>query len=794
MPARQFVIHAMITWLCHICFFATFLGAVTSQTPVKLDVDWESFLSRADLVWSWSSQVNKPSSTTPTKWYHSAFVGNGALGMMIRCNPSDPTKSLYFSVSNSAVWDDRQPGANYTTKNFVLDRPRLPSGHFLLNFSGQIQNASMRLHLWDAEVTGTVITTQGVGMFRVFANSRYDVADTMLIELNTTGGELGKTAWQWIPEPADSTWAGRDKSYVFNPPPVQSVMKNINVTTQRHLSGKSHALAFQTVDLGSQGGISRSVMHISISPVVDDGTTVAVNNVLMSVKTGLNNLISIHHAWWHQYYPASFLTFNDTRIESFYWIQMYKLASGTRSDRIVYDLMGPWFIDGTPWPDLHWDLNVQLTYYPLYTANRLSLAESLYKLLDNNVEHLTNNVPEQYRYNSAAAPSGASSLECMETCYWNYGPGCLTSPPTVIGNLLWTCQLYWLHYRYSLNTTLLSNGLYPLLSKAVNYYTHLQITNSSDHVIHLPVTFSPEYPGPKGPDTNYDLALYRWGLETVVHIARDVLHTKDPSLSLWEDSLARLTDYPIDKNGYMIARGVPFNISHRHFSHLFMIWPLNLINWSNQSAVAIAEKSVDHWIGMGTSLTGFCRPAVSVMSSLMGRRRSAFTNITYLLDKYILPNTFYHEGENGECGETPPMAASAIQDMMLMSDRGEIWVFPGLDDNSLIDVAFHQLRAEGAFLVSSKRVAGRTDWVLIQSERGAPCILRSDMQPPLRAEPNTVQLHQFSNGSVAVDLSGGQSVVIYSVAQGIPQPDFTIQPSPGNKAYYNFWGLHQSGG
>ena len=65
---------------------------------------------------------------------------------------------------------------------------------------------------------------------------------------------------------------------------------------------------------------------------------------------------------------------------------MYKLASGTRSDRKVYDLMGPWFIDGTVWPDLHWDLNVQLTYYPLYAANRLDIAESLKKLLDNNIQ------------------------------------------------------------------------------------------------------------------------------------------------------------------------------------------------------------------------------------------------------------------------------------------------------------------------------------------------------------------------------------------------------------------------
>ena len=49
------------------------------------------------------------------------------------------------------------------------------------------------------------------------------------------------------------------------------------------------------------------------------------------------------------------------------------------------------------------------------------------------------------------------------------------------------------------------------------------------------------------------------------------------------------------------------------------------------------------------------------MSNILGRRSSAYSNVTYLLDNYILPNTFYHEGENGACGETPPMAASAMQ-------------------------------------------------------------------------------------------------------------------------------------
>jgi hypothetical protein len=87
--------------------------------------------------------------------------------------------------------------------------------------------------------------------------------------------------------------------------------------------------------------------------------------VLNAVSAGpVNTLVLPHRVWWHDYYPASFLTFSDSRLESFYWIQMYKLACGTRPDRVVYDLMGPWFIDGTGWPDLHWDLNLQLVRSP----------------------------------------------------------------------------------------------------------------------------------------------------------------------------------------------------------------------------------------------------------------------------------------------------------------------------------------------------------------------------------------------------------------------------------------------
>lgn len=374
-------------------------------------------------------------------------------------------------------WDDRAPGANYSLNNFVADRPRLPIGHLLLSFAGPVVDAGMRLVLWDAEVLGEVNTTLGTVRFRALASSTYASlgVDVLLVELNATGGE--RPVWQWIAEPADSTWSYLP-GYVRNPPPQPgrcACNGAINVTVQMHLSGTSHATAMHEADLGcavrphgasrtlerpcgDDGNASRTVLRVAISNVGANGAADACGAVAVALAHDTMETVAAHRAWWHAYYPRTFLTLTDSVAEAFYWIQMYKLASATREDRPVYDLQGPWFIDGTPWPDLHWDLNVQLTYYPLYTGNRLDLARSLVALIDANRANFVRNVPARFRNDSAAAPSAASALDCLASCYWDYGEDCLTTPPTIMGNLLWTLHLYHRHYRYSLNASVRRRG------------------------------------------------------------------------------------------------------------------------------------------------------------------------------------------------------------------------------------------------------------------------------------------------------------------------------------------------
>lgn len=54
-----------------------------------------------------------------------------------------------------------------------------------------------------------------------------------------------------------------------------------------------------------------------------------------------------------------------------------------------------------------------------------------------------------------------------------------------------------------------------------------------------------------------------------------------------------LTDYPKDSaTGFNIGLNVPLLVSHRHFSHLMMIYPLRVLKPDNVENRKLIEKSL----------------------------------------------------------------------------------------------------------------------------------------------------------------------------------------------------------
>ena len=687
---------------------------LTLQGPV----DWAAFLARHDLVWD----------RLPSGWGESAFIGNGRLGATIDARDS----ALGWTINRTDV---------------VHDQSRFPIGRVVLKTAGTVTGGTARLTLWDAEASGTVTTDRGEIRWRSFSSA---VPSVIVIVLEGRGGERG-VALDWKPaEARPPRKVARREAFApedLHPPPTITRSTREIVSVQSFIGGDAHAESIL------RKGVSTYYVSIGYGSTGVEAQRDAQGATAQAARLGLSNLVAAHRSWWHGYYPASFLSFPDARLEAYYWIQIYKLGSAMRADGPILDLNGPWF-NATPWPAIWWNLNIQLTYSPLFRANRLDLAESLFRNLDRNRAALIDNVPERLRGEAAAIgrSSGPDLVRPVDL-------GAAQSDAAhEMGDLPWTMYYYWLHYRYQMDDGILRERVYPLLKRAIgNYLAYVE--RGEDGHWHLPATHSPELA--TMPDANYDLALLRWGLETLV-AAAERLKIEDPLLPRWRDVLANLTPFPRDSLGLMVGRDRPWKESHRHYSHLLAVYPLGLISPERPDERALIERSLATWEREPSLFRGYSFTGGAAMHAWLGQGDTALTRLNLYLDapRYMQPNTFYAEA--GPVIETPLAAATSIQELFLQDWGGALRVFPAVPA-VWPDAAFEHLRADGAFLVSAVRRNGRTAWVRIESLAGQPCrLVVADWDVAVvRSHHGVVPLvTRAEPGRFVIELAQGASVVL----------------------------------
>lgn len=735
-----------------------------STTPLSSE-DWSAFLGRHDLTWD----------AVDTAWEQGAFLGNGMMGAMIyRENP----RVMRWELGRCDVVESFQiPGVDWGP-------PRVLIGDFLLEPVGAIQREEMRQHLWNAEVVGVIETDRGTIRWRSLVHAD-DMA--LLIEWRTEGDEDGARLtfrpqhgispclnYERVRTKIDPEWLARHTP----PAPTQRQEDGVRSSVQDFMGGGQYAVAWRE----TSDAPGHRCMYVSIANTFPGRTADEEARAQLASVTAqpLDPWVEAHRAWWHDFYPKSFLSMSDPYWEPFYWIQMYKLASATRADGALIDSQGPW-MPQTPWPTCVWNLNVQTSYSPLFTSNRFELGESLYGKLDESLPDLSMNVPDPWKGDSAGIGRSSSCVSLKSP----------TSPGWETGNLTWVCFNYYRHYRCSMDEDLLRDRFYPMLRRAVNYYLHF-MEEGEDGRIHLPRTHSPEYGhGELTRDANYDLALLRWGCLTLLRLSAR-LGNEDERRADWEDVLARLVDPPTDEYGLRVGRDLGFRKSHRHFSHLFSIWPLRLSNVDHPEGMERVQRSVDHWLSLDEELQGYTWTAASCMAAGVGEGDLALERLNEL-KPFLQPNTMYTE--NGPVIETPIAAAESIHDMILQSwtdpdagpeTRSVIRVFPAVPQ-AWGDVVFHDLRAEGAFLVGAGRKNGTTEWVQITSLAGEPCVVRTDLANPVATVGERVlPVTAAEDGTFSIPLEKGETVLLK--AEGA-EPELAVRPVARSEAFDHLFGM-----
>ncbi|NOV03708.1 hypothetical protein GC097_27240 [Paenibacillus sp. LMG 31457] len=706
----------------------------------------------------------------PVSWEEGAFLGNGLLGTMVYGEEHASKRHVLRMVTG-------RTDVTATRKDKPGFPPRVPLGELDLELEGKIYHPThMRISLWNAELQATLTTTSGEVKLRSLVHSLYPV---IAVEIETTAGESGAgCAWYAYPD-VDPVLKNADGVNLNQYVPVTEVehteeADGIRVCTQRYSGEDGCTTAWKEVQVSP----NRRICWLSVTRGHGESAKAeAVNAVAQASVANFDEWVQAHRAWWHRYYRQSFVSLPDGRLESFYWIQMYKLASAARADSPLIDNQGPW-LTSTPWPGCWFNMNVQMSYSPVYTANRLEMGESLVRSLYANSDNLILNVPEDCRHDSAGLG---------RSCSFDL----LAQVDDEIGNLTWICHNVWRHYRYAMDDDMLKEVLFPILKRSVNYYRYL-LEEGDDGFLHLPPTISPEYGSfmrTTVPDCHYDLSLLRWGCETLLAICGR-LSIRDPLMPAWEDILARLAPLPVDETGFMIGRDMPLAYGHRHFSHLLAIFPLHLVKGETEEERALIATSLRHWLAKEGDLRGFSMTGAASIAASLGWGDEALRLLQSLL-LIIKPNTMYKEA--GPVIETPLAGAESIHDMLLQSWGGKLRVFPAVPE-AWTELAYHNLRGEGAFLVSAVRKHAATQWIRVKSLAGEPCLIKTGWSGIIRW--NVIDVYGAVRGSgetviddeISLDLDTGEEAVLYPGEEG---PHLRLRPVEGTEKVARYFGGHK---
>ena len=711
----------------------------------------------------------------PENWQSAPFLANGRLGVQVYQDETSAGRALKFMFSHTEVQDQR------VQWEAGIGLSRLPIGYLTLTMAGAITGVAWELDLWNAELRGTITTTQGHIEFSALVLQQQGV---LLVSMVPSTGE-SSAAWAFVALPSHTTRKVRfPPDYVGNPPANIATSGETHYAEQTLLAGGGYTTAWQEKREGTRRLLAANVTYGYPNSTGLGEALVAVRHVLAARPDAL---VALHRRWWNDYYTRSFVSVPDKWVQRFYWIQLYKMAAATRADGQVLSEWGPWFPEvGNSWTAVWWNLNVQVSYPLVQISNHreLDAVTSAFRRFEKN---LPLSVPPEYRDGETYALSHPGDWTLRPGGTRTVGIPGTTKKTDQTGNLIWGLHNVWLAYRHSMDKSILRDVVYPILGKALNFYSRF-LTEGTDGALHLPLTRSPEYADAE--DCTYDLSLIRWACTTLVESA-GLLGIEDPRLPRWRDILARLVPYQRNERGTLIGRDVALTASHRHFSHLLWLYPLEELRWERPDDRALMRTSFDHWASMRDLWHGFSFAAASSMTSRMGAPEEALSHLRFFLDRNIVDsceltaNTMYREGSNFAI-ESPLAAAQSLLDMVLQSGR-IVDVFPSVS-TTWADASFSQLHTQGAFLVDASRRAGRTEWVRVHSEAGAPLVLRHGITGAIDVRDQKgrpLPFRQEAPDTLSIPLRCGDTAVITPRGR---TPDMSPRDVPANGTAGS-WGL-----
>ena len=763
-------------------------------------------------------------------WEQGLPLGNGKIGAFVW--GGDDKKPLIISVDQAEIWELRayEPPRDKSWKEYKellakkrgnevegfacdMSKPhatRIPVGRIELFAAEEMISHTSRLSLLGARCEGLIKT-----QFEEIPYAVWISATKQLLTVEYKKAQL-HPKWKFICRQGDytledSTEATAWQRYGSHTLRLSDMVHRWGYPDMiKHCEGEMECYRQEIPESGGFAVAQLRLEEYTLISVQWHGESAeaaeksAIETVKEGLEMGLEKLRNEHEAWWKSYYEASCITIPDTRLEGYYYLQMYMLACSTRPGGVHMTLCGPWTDDNNLLPicgnDYHWNLEQEMQMWPVYASNRVDFGEPMLEMIENNLDTLRDVC--RFHFKTEGAFLAHSTDSYLRPTYMNVDNFELNGLP-------WVCLHYWRRYLYTMDKAFLEDRAYPIMKLAIAPLL-VELTMGADGRLHLPWTSSPEYHGEDetrrwlfksgpdwsnrfGPDATIDLALTKFLLKILCE-ASEILDCDEQLRRQWKDTLEKLVPYPLDSFGGLAVRAdVDLKTTHRHMSHLFPIYPIGEMTMEshgdliNRCLDVIGINGKGEWVG-------WTFPWISIIYTRAGRSAAARNLLLDYVDRYATETGIHYQGPQGGCDvslygdagglfgltiEAQLGVPEAIHEMLMRTENNVVRIFKDAPP-AWASCGFEKLRTEGAFLIDAKRSRYKTQYVRIYSEKGGWITIATDF--------GEGELHgnvTFENGLYKADMGAGETMLIY---RG-DATNIVFEPETGNTYEEHFFGV-----
>lgn len=461
----------------------------------------------------------------------------------------------------------------------------------------------------------------------------------------------------------------------------------------------------------------------------------------------------------------------------YYAYGRYLLMSCSQPGGLPANLQGIWCEKLEPIWDSKYTINIntQMNYWPAEICNLSECHMPLFEHLERMLENGKRTAREMYGCRGFVAHHN--------TDVWaDTAPQDLAIPATywVMGGA-WLATHIWKHFRYTMDQDFLER-MYPILFECVQFFGDFLMEDEGELVICPSVSPENTYIMKNGKtgrlcmSSTMDTAILRDILIQLLESER-ILGKQSELGEQAVRILEKLPGFGVGRHGQLMEWREDYDeweIGHRHFSHLYPIFPSNQINeYENAELLEAGKKALERRMQHGGGHTGWSCAWLINLYARFGDGDSAVRYIHDLLGKLTAPNLFDMHPPLERISGIPWVfqidgnlgGACGIAQMLLQSHLDEIRLLPALP-SSWKEGRVTGLCAEGGFEADICWQDGRLKEAVLYAKKGGRAVVRCGEKLAVSAAGKEVPVSVDEKGRYVWETQAGKAYRLEAVSNG----------------------------